>query len=106
MPPMMQNGQGRRFDQSNNFNQNLNQMPPQQQAMLAAQLSAFAMAANMGGMNGPMYEQGMPMPNKNQGRNERGGRNFNRRNGVGNNRAAQREDPSPFPGFDPKRARY
>lgn len=101
MPPMMQNGQGRRYDQSNNFNQ----MPPQQQAMLAAQLSAFAMAANMSGMNGPgMYDQGMPM--QNQGRNERGGRNFNRRGGGGNNRAQQREDPSPFPGFDPKRARY
>lgn len=104
MPQMMQNGQGRRYDQSNNFSQNLNQMPPQQQAMLAAQLSAFAMAANMSGMNGPMYDQGMPM--QNQGRNERGGRNFNRRSGGGGNRASQREDPSPYPGFDPKRARY
>ena len=84
--------------------------------MLAAQLSAFAMAANMNGMNmngpngpnGPMFDQGPPPPQmQNQGRNDqRGGRNFNRRGGGNMNRGPHREDQSPFPGYDPKRARY
>lgn len=104
-PPV--GGGNRRFDQ----NQPINQLPQQQQAMLAAQLSAFAMAA-AGNLNLPLFDQqgGPNMPNNGNNNNRQGGdnrRNFNRRNGgQGRGPNNNREDQSPFPGYDNKRARY
>lgn len=126
-----QHGNNRRYDQGGSgsggqysqqqaaMSQQLNQLPQQQQAMLAAQLSAFAMAA-AGNLNMPgvmfdqQQQQGPNMGNNSQGqgRNRDGNdrRNFNRRGGsnVGHGRGqhANRDDPSPFPGYDTKRARY
>lgn len=100
----------------------------QQQAMLAAQLSAFAMAAAAHGNLGlPLFEQPpalcpphnaqmeMNHKNENRGRNVNNNNNNkgngDRRDYYSSNNArrganSRRDDQSPFPGYDSKRARF
>ena len=107
--------------------QNANQ---QQQAMLAAQLSAFAMAAaaqgNLGlplfeqppNLGGQIGDQGHHQNNKNDNRgnnnnnnsgNDRRGYNQSSSSSTSHGRRSansRRDDQSPFPGYDSKRARF
>ena len=90
-------------------------MGTQQQAMLAAFAMAAAAQSNLALPNN-MFDQGMNNNNAkgvrgagDDGRNgnSRAQRQFDRRGGRGGaNGMGGRDDPSPFPGYDSKRARF
>ena len=94
-------------------------MGTQQQAMLAAFAMAAAAQSNLALPNN-MFDQGMNNNNPKGGRvggasddnrngNNRAQRQFDRRGGSnrgGGSGMGARDDPSPFPGYDSKRARF
>ena len=108
----------------------MNQMGTQQQAMLAAFAMAAAAQSNLGLPNNMFDSQqnmnNNGMNNNNNGnkgnrggvvvddnRNARSQRQFDRRGGAnrggangGGMQHGPRDDPSPFPGYDSKRARF
>jgi hypothetical protein len=116
------NATGSGFNQSSGEFGGLNQMGTQQQAMLAAFAMAAAAQSNLALPNN-MFDNGMNnMNNNNNGKGPRGGddhnrngnnraqRQFDRRGGSnrggGSGMGGPRDDPSPFPGYDSKRARF